>query len=210
MNNKKPIFWLWLFLLSGCATTYNVESEYVSGFDFLHKKKFAIALAANPHPVKKTPVSVELEKEIISQLEAKSFVSASFEDADILVSYFIADKQAQSVEVFQAPNVSYNNENCSYCASVPAPTRSNAQQKDFRLVDYAGSNLVVYIVDAQTRVLIWRGRADAKFSGDTLKQLNEQQRVKLINKSVTGILNHYPPSRKSQRIEKFKGGNEWW
>jgi hypothetical protein len=183
-----------ILMLSACATTFDVSTDYDQGFDFGGKNTFAIVTPDNLDTASDALAIGRIENALKTQLEVRGFVSASQTDADLLISYFATSKREQDVQTYQSYNNYYNYSSCYRCGrmggyGMPMSTT------EVRVVDYTEGVLIVDIIDPKTKSVKWRGQTSARVSTSTANDMDVTERADLVNNAVNAILNSYPPSK---------------
>lgn len=183
-------FWpvLLLAVLSGCSTM-QISSDYDAAANFAALKTYDWM----PEPQKVTGdpkiddpfIERRIRDAVDNQLAAQGYNKLVSGDADFLIGYHVAlDKRLV---------VSTMNE---YYGVVVGPRWHHSTPRwygsETYVYDYDEGSLILDIIEARSRTLLWRGSARARV--DTTA--NAERKTKRINEAVKKILAQFPPKLK--------------
>lgn len=145
-----------LFMLAAPSQAQTVQTDYDRSFNFSALKTFNFA-AQRREP--RDPLagdslnSGRIQSAIESQLTAGGFAKQAAERPDFVVAYYVAAKDKLNVQDYSI-----------------GPGRWFGR-RDIRVDQYTEGTLIVDFIDADTRQLIWRGRASGAVE---MKKLDEK------------------------------------
>ena len=159
-------------LISSCSTIYDVRHDYDKQIDFQKLKMYD--WMPIPEGLDLNTLVIQRVKQAIAlELAAKGLVKAPSKP-DFLIVQHISTK-----EIIEVYNWGYGyGSYVGYWGSGGVATNS-----------YEEGTLVLDFVDAETKLLIWRGSAKAEI--ETVDSPEENR--ELIKKAVREILKKYPP-----------------
>jgi hypothetical protein len=146
------------------------------------------AYAWMPHPMNKVDPMVDndlvlgrVHRAVNEQLEARGLSAAANEaEANLLVTYHIGEEEKLDVNTFHS---SFGYYPCWRCWGP-------GYDSDMWVSQYTQGKLIVDLVDAKTRQLVWRGIASRR-----VPQFDSpQERDKYIRESVAAIFKKFPPN----------------
>jgi hypothetical protein len=172
MNNlSRVIAFASLLVLSGCASSYTVNSDYDKGVNF---RKYTSYRIVNDPTVKGDPIAnSELNQKRISQaldaeMQARGYVRRDT-DADLIIKAQTDVRDRQSTQNY--------NPGWGYWAWYGG----NSQTRT-----YEQSRLIINFIDGQTNQLVWQGWA----TGEDKK--SPKDREDAIRNQVYRIMKQYP------------------
>ena len=170
-----------VLLIALAATTACSGITYNDDFDpeaaFSDYKTFTWITAENPEEVSKgvSPlVQRRVDRAVEDQLEAKGYERAAAR-GDIFVNWYVGTEQKMDVTTYS--------HGWGYYGWYGGSTTSVRQ--------WTEGTLVIDIIDAKTKELVWRGWAKGAMEPDaTPERVTER-----INEIVAGILKRFPPDQ---------------
>ena len=165
--------------LTGCAAHVTVSSHVERGLDLSRYRTFdwgpADALPAGDARLDKNPF---FEDRVLGAIEkglaARGFALATAEAPDLLIHYH--------ANISRRIHVNHADSAYGYCSQADCPPQ---------IVEYEAATLVLDIVDARTKTLIWRGWAQNNVD----EMLNNPGRMaKTVEDAVARMLLRLPPS----------------
>lgn len=127
-------------------------------------------------------VANRVHRAVSEQLEAKGLnEAASQQQADLLVTYHIGEEERLDINSFRS---NYGYYPCWHCFGYPG------FDSDIWVTQYTEGKLVIDLVDAKSKQLVWRGVAKRR-----LPSFNTPaERDAYIRETVTAIFKNFPPS----------------
>jgi hypothetical protein len=172
-------------LAGGCSTTPAVDTDYNENYDFSRAKAFAIVEPERASDSAALASDDILHNRIIgairAALGARGFRVVEPAQADMLVSFLITTENRTEVHEYNA-GVGYYG--CWRCGSLFAGTDIDVDQ-------YTEGTLFVDFIDRDSRQLQWRGAVTQRLS----RSRSFEERKKLVDEIVTGIVAKFPPGR---------------
>jgi hypothetical protein len=193
MKKQLPLLAILLFLTACSSIT--VQQDFDPKADFSSFK----AYAWTPLPANKTNdprvdnalVESRIISAINSQLASKGFQKSNSASADFLVSYAVAVNRRMGAHVidnyYAYPTPYYTRGRYGY------PWMTPMAQPQVRVYEYDEGTLVVDILDARTKGLVFRGAATATLRENPTPDQSTQR----INEAVSKILAKFPPTTSS-------------
>jgi len=160
-------FALVLLVLGGCTTQERIDTEIVPSADFSQRHTFAwqesqasyspeAATAQDAQTVKSA-----IQDAVLAQLAGKGYALASTAAPDFLVSFHLVVTEFQSPDlcvrrqaIFELPGTHSAAETYEVCRMDPVMSRRTLRK----------GTLVVFVVDAESRNLLWQAVADGGVS----------------------------------------------
>lgn len=140
MKNLISTIVLLSFLLSGCSTNYKILSDKEEGIDFSSYRSFKIFNHEHGFPKGANQINHQrIERAITNNLEALGYNET--ENPDVLIAWFV---KVQTKTTYDVYNTYYQ--------------RWSPIQR-VNIYNYKQGSLVIDIIDADTRQVIWHGRA---------------------------------------------------
>jgi hypothetical protein len=165
------VFLLVAFSLPGEAA--RVKSDYDSDADFSEYKTYfwkGRVKGETPDEAPDNPLADKrIRKAVENELQEKGYVPAEAGDADLIVYYHVAVKENTKL----------------YVSDYGRPRRWG-RYGEVDVVQYTEGTLILDIVDAAAKQLVWRG-----WAVDTLG--NPEKMEKKINKAVSKLMKKFPP-----------------
>ncbi|MBT0585243.1 DUF4136 domain-containing protein [Alteromonas oceanisediminis] len=170
-----------LVLLSACASAPRVHTDFDTASNFAQYKTFAFA----PDSAEQATVTTLLSKRVRDALErhlvANGHTKTSDADADFLVAYHTSYEKRIDVDTYYTawgirPYWGYD-----------PLFRGHIPQT--RVREYKVGTLVVDIIDADKKAVVWSSSAENTLS----KHLSPEEREEKINTVVAAMLAEFPP-----------------
>lgn len=144
------------------------------------------AYAWLPHPLSKADpmvdndlVAARVHRAVDEQLAAKGFsVAASEAEVNVLVTYHIGEEEKLDINTFHS---SYGYYPCWHCWGP-------GFDSDIWVSQYTQGKLIVDLVDAKTKQLVWRGIASRRVPSFD----SPQERDQYIRETVAAIFKKFP------------------
>ncbi len=169
-------------LLSAC-TGFPVSTDYDSDWHFKNPSTFAWLQA--PQKATSDPlidndlVARRVHRAVSEQLEAKGVHEATTAPPDLLVTYHVGEEDKLDISSFRT-NFGYYP--CWHCFG-------GGFDSDVWATQYTQGKLVVDLIDAGTKQLVWRGVAERR-----LPVFNSPaDRDSYIRETVAAIFKRFPP-----------------
>lgn len=189
-----------VFLVTACASGPQVAQDYDTAADFDRYKTYAW-LAQTPSkqtPAEPAPkgspqplIDARIRTAIEEVLPTRGFTPASEpSQADFFVTYYFSSQtktDTRSVDAYYGFGVGGRNSSLGFGIGVPINRRSR---------DYQLGTLMIDIIDAQTRKLVWRGTSAERLD----ERLTPKQTTQKINKTVQSILARFPPAKEKPAV----------
>jgi hypothetical protein len=177
------LFTLILILLSGCASSPRVNTDFDTKASFLNLNTFAFA----PESADSEEVTTLLSKRVRDALtdglkqRGKSLVEET--QADFLVAYHTSTEKRIDIDNYYAvwgfrPHWWYG----PYHHAGHLPTT--------RVREYKVGTLVVDVIDTKSKSVIWSSSAQNTLS----KYLSPQEREEKVRNVVSAMLDEFPPT----------------
>jgi hypothetical protein len=179
MNRSLWKRWVWMVavaFLAGCAT---VSTQY----DYDRETDFSLLQSYRWLPVKASEEVSELtvrriERSVDAELAEKGYQSSA-SDPDFLLAAHIGKKDKLEVVDW---GYAYYPAGRYYGTYYLAPRRID-------VYEYQEGTLILDVIDAQSRHLVWRGTATAAIQPN----LSPEQREQRIRQGVRELLSQFPP-----------------
>lgn len=182
--------WLSLMLavtLAAC-TSVPVSTDYNTGYRFAAASSYAWLerkTSATDPRVDNDLVEARVRRAVDDQLRAKGLTLAQSEgQADLLVTYYIGQEDKIDVRTFRSHFGYYP---CWHCYG-PYGGPGWGYDNDIWVTEYTQGTLVIDIVDAQSRKLVWHGVSERRLPAFK----TPQERDAYIRETVTAILAEFP------------------
>lgn len=175
-----------IFALSGCSSM-NVYSDFDPAADFAKLEtwdwaKDAAHLGGDPR-LENALVRGPIETAISDELLRRNFHLAIQSEPDFLIAYHVALNQKLDMQIV---NDSYG---YAYQGTYGATWGPAAQDQAAVPQEYEQGTLVLDILDAGSKQLVWRGTVEAKVYPD----LEPRKREERIRDAVQQLLSQFPP-----------------
>lgn len=176
---------LLVVVLSGCSLM-QISSDYDTSADFAGLKTYSwiteLPTAGDDPSIDMPFIDERVRNAVNSQLDAQGYEKRSSSDADFLVSYHVAIDKKLAVSTMD-----------EYYGTVIGPRWYHDTPRWYGsepyVYDYEEGSLVLDVIDAKTRKLVWRGTARAEID----RTAKAERRTKRINEAVKRILAQFPP-----------------
>lgn len=149
-------------LLAGCASPGRIDTETAPTADFSSRHTFAwqesqASYDPQPKPQDVEQVKAAIHEAVVAQLAQKGYSEASSKTPDFLVSFHLVVTETAAPDlcmrrhlIFEWPAARVNPDTYEICQRDPAMLSRTVRK----------GTLVVFVVDAATRSLLWQGVAD--------------------------------------------------
>lgn len=177
-------------VVAGC-TGVPVSTDYNTGYRFHEASSYAWLERKDNSGVAGSLadndlVEARVRRAVDDQLKARGLAPAgSVEQADLLVTYYIGQEDKLDVRSFRS-NFGYYP--CWHCYG-PYGGAGWGYDNDVWVTEYTEGTLVIDIIDAETRKLVWHGIAERRLPVFT----DPHQRDAYVRETVTAILARFPP-----------------
>ncbi|GAA5190187.1 DUF4136 domain-containing protein [Ferrimonas gelatinilytica] len=174
-------------LIAGCASV-RTNADFDTDTNFSSYRTWAWIEPADLEDGKQYHTDGLMDQRIRSaitqELNAKGLQQVSVTEADLLVNYLTKIEKKINIDTFYS-NFGYHP---YYYGRYPLYTPI---QTDTRVREYQEGTILVDLVDAQSKSLVWRGSGT-----DTVKQRQSpEERTEQVNTIVNGILLQFPPEK---------------
>ncbi|QIZ77161.1 DUF4136 domain-containing protein [Ferrimonas lipolytica] len=178
------------FALGGCANI-STETDYNTEVDFNGYQSWAwvtpTATASSAAYQQNGLQDQRIRAAVANQLGQQGLQQVELEQADLLVNYLTSVEKKVDIDTFYSDfgYHPYYYGNRRFHSSYTTETRVR---------EYKEGTLVVDLIDAKSRQLIWRGSGT-----DTIKKgLTPAERTVAVQEAVLAILGQYPPQPEQQ------------
>ncbi|SDI98390.1 protein of unknown function [Ferrimonas sediminum] len=185
---KKLSAMLAVVVLAGCSSV-STEYDYDEQVNFADYTRWAwVEASANTGAAQYQMDGLNdrrIRKALADQLSGVGLQQVAVSDAQVLVNYLTQVEKKIDVDTFYTNfgYYPYYHGRGSYWGT--------GVQADTRVREYKEGTLIVDIIDAKSKQLLWRGSGT-----DTLKKnLTPEKRTEHVNKVVMAILEGYPPGK---------------
>lgn len=149
-------------VLAGCASAGRIDTETAPAADFSARHTFAWQESQASYDPKPKPQDVEevkaaIHEAVVAQLAQKGYSETSSNAPDFLVSFHLVVTETAAPDlcvrrymIFEWPGANVNPDMFEICQRDPAMLSRTVRK----------GTLVVFVVDAATRSLLWQGVAD--------------------------------------------------
>lgn len=190
MAGRNYLLLLVLSLLLAACTGIPVSTDYDTGYSFGALSSYAWLerkQLGDPR-IDNDLVQARVHSAVDDQLRAKGMARASSsETADLLVSYHIGEQEKIDIHTFHS-NFGYYP--CWHCYHPYRGFYHGGFHDDIWVTEYTEGTLIIDIIDAKSRKLVWHGSAERRVPNFK----TPQERDAYIRETVTAILAKFPPS----------------
>lgn len=149
-------------LLAGCASSGRIDTETAPTADFSSRHTFAwqesqASYDPQPKPQDVEQVKAAIHEAVVTQLSQKGYSEASSKTPDFLVSFHLVVTETAAPDlcirrhmIFEWPSARTSPDTFDVCERDPTMLSRPVRK----------GTLVVFVVDAATRSLLWQGVAD--------------------------------------------------
>jgi Domain of unknown function (DUF4136) len=177
MKHRNSLMPILLSALAACSP-FQVSSDYDPKANFAAYRTYSwlprIEQPDSDPRLQSSLLHSRIRDAVDAQLTSKGLRQDPTANPDLLVAYHVALQG--KLEISTVPSYPYG------------PSVWGATQKTYTR-QYDEGTLIVDLIDASNRQLVWRGSAQAEVKPDT----SPQERQKRINEAVQQILERYPP-----------------
>ncbi|MDM7861792.1 DUF4136 domain-containing protein [Alteromonas sp. ASW11-36] len=169
------------FILSACTLAPRVNTDFDTSANFDHLKTFAFAPEASSDGSVTTLLNKRVKDAITSALQGQGHQLVAESGADFLVAFHTSYEKRIDVDTYYTtwgirPFWWYGP---YHRAHVPTT----------RVREYTVGTLVVDIIDAKAKTVVWSSSAANTLS----KSLSPQEREEKINRVVSAMIAEFPP-----------------
>ncbi len=168
-------------LLAGCSRI-PVSVDYSPDWQFQPSSSFAWMpreTRGSDPLVENDLLDQRVRRAVTEQLRARGLVEASIESADLLVTYHVGLQDKVDINTFRS---SFGYYPCWHCVGWGYGT-------EVWVTEYTQNTLVIDLVSAETRKLVWRGVAERRLPN----LRTPAERDAYMNETVAAILADFPP-----------------
>lgn len=175
-------------VLAGCSSV-PVSSDYNVEYSFDQARRYAWleprSEGADPR-IQNDLVDARVRRAVDDQLRARGLSRADAPDqADLLVTYHMGQEEKLDVRTFRSHFGYYP---CWHCYG-PYWGPSWGYGDDLWVTEYTQGTLVIDLIDARSRKLVWHGTAERRMPGFK----TPADRDAWVRETVTAILERFPP-----------------
>ncbi|MBD1390111.1 DUF4136 domain-containing protein [Neiella sp. HB171785] len=172
-----------MLILTGCASTPKVDSDYAEGFNFAHLKSFHLVPINNSTYTGQPGASLteqRIEQSIKSYLTNRGMTEVPADQAEILVSYHVTTQDKTQIR-------SYNNQ-FSYGRSYYNRAWGYGWGNDIDVRQFTEGQLLIDLVNPATNNVVWRGIGTKRLKRST----TQDERIDTINEYVNAMFMQVP------------------
>ena len=176
MMNSTSKFFILIFIgfIAGCAHVYDVNYDYDKNADFANLKTYDwMPISQESNASRRN--SEYVEEAVDAELQAKG-LGLNSDNPDFLITARLGTKNTKSERIKGPQFSSFNRK---------------AGRKGVEVTDIEVGSLVVDVVDAKSKKIVWRGNAKAVVDDSDSPERTE----KLIKNAVSKILKNFPPPK---------------
>lgn len=184
---KRWLLALLVLALSACSSV-PVSTDYNTGYAFDNAARYAwLERKGISDPrVDNDLVEARVRRAVDDQLRSRGLTkAASVDEADVLVTYFIGQEEKIDIRTFRSRFGYYP---CWHCYG-PYGGPGWGYDNDVWVTEYTQGTLVIDLIDAKTRKLVWHGVAERRVPAFK----TPQERDAYIRETVSAILEQFPP-----------------
>jgi hypothetical protein len=182
MKKMKPEYGLMFVILAGLAcgcSSISVATDYEPSFDFTELETFAW-LPEPPRPAGHALIDSPLfgarvREAVNAELARRGYRKAELADADFLLQYYASTKTVTKIDTVHRYHYGRRWHGTGYT--------------DTTVREYDRGSLVLDIVDAESRELVWRGVGEARL----YENRTPEERSERMREAVESILDEFPP-----------------
>jgi hypothetical protein len=167
-------------LLTACASTPKVDTDYNQDFDFNQIDSFAFVAPDKPQAVSLNAQRVE--RAIEDQLLFMGYKQVDAKQADVLVSYYLIGKEKVDIETYDHGGFyrygGYRRFHCLGCV-----------HSTVRVSEYTEGTLVIELVDRNSEQVVWRTVTKERLKS----QQSPGQRDAFVRERVALMFSNFPP-----------------
>lgn len=187
---------MFLVFSVSCSTPVEYDSDYQTSFDFsvLHTYAWYTDESVMGHRVKNDIINQRIVQAIDDTLVTKGFNMANTA-ADFYVNYGVTKEDKVDIRTYNtyagyAPGFRYHPWGAGIYPTVGYGYNMTLTEPETRVVQYVQGTLVIDIVKADTKQIVWRGTAAGKLGQESL---TAHERDQLIKDVVKNVLSEFPP-----------------
>lgn len=177
-------------ILSACATSFKVATDYDEKFDFNNKQTYALIYPKDIQTTRNDLIKNRIEKALRNELKQKGFSETDKNQASIWISYFTTTEKQQDIRTYQNYNHFYGYARCYRCV-YPAPVMTT----DVHVVNYTEGTLIIDVINPENNQLKWRGTTKSRITTSQADSLTVDERTEKVNAAVGAIMLEYPPKK---------------
>jgi Domain of unknown function (DUF4136) len=184
MRARQMAFGIGLILAAGCAGR-QVSTDYSPNTSFSHFRSFA--LVAPPDTVGQQLLDQRVRNAVLAQLDSKGLRETDRQHADLFVGYGMVDKTHKEVYSYRDGwgwGGGWGWRYWRWGVAWPMTVQH-------RVETYTDGTVVVNLVDARTKQVVWQGEVDDVVS---LPVANPVKATQQIDAAVGKLFAKYPPA----------------
>lgn len=178
-----------LLSFHGCASGPAVNVDYDQQANFQTLKSYAWAPITEEEQREKSRNSLiheRIQTAVTANLTGRGYTKAAVADADFLVTHTIKVEQiTHTVDTRMTVGYGRYGSHGGFSIGAGMPVNTAIEQ-------YKVGVLIIDVIDARLKRLIWRGTSE-RILGEVT---SPQERTDLINSTVNDILGRFPPTSK--------------
>jgi len=180
-----------LYLFSGCAVQQQVPSDYDTSVNFSALKTYSWleskALDSDDPRIANSLTNDRIVAAVDRQLAAQGFIKTTNPEATVDFKVVYHSSISPKTREYFERRWGYD----PFPVWRPYPYHRSFSHTGSRVVEYDEGTLIVDILDAEGKKLLWRGER----SNTVRKNYGPAQATARINKAVEYIMSGFPPSR---------------
>lgn len=187
---KIPLYLILILLFAGCSSTPVVNTDYNPALNYNKLKTYnwherKMPLQINPK-INNTLFEDRVRNAIASELQQKNFTISKKPDFQVTFNVTVQRKMEARTTT---SGMSYHR-----------PVWPGAVVTETQIREYNEGALIIDILSADGKNLIWRGTTQKRITGQT----TPEERIKTINLAVAKILSNFPPPSKDKLQQKLQ------
>jgi len=166
------------FLMTSCATTYPIKSDYEKAVDFSDFKTFQIVKQENGFPLGANLINKQrIERAILKEMSVLNFSEST--EPDLLLSWFVAVQTVRDVDIYR-----------NYY--------QRWRSRDWvEIYEYKEGTLVIDLIDKSNNQVVWHGATKGRVY-ENMPKIEEK-----INQAVKAILERFAEDAKLNKELAF-------
>ena len=189
---------LWLLgtalILQACSGL-PVSQDYDTSYDFSTVNSFAWLPPRVPRESMSSEPFDELTHRrfmaaIADNLSQRGVAQADPDNASVLISYHLSSEDKIKVDSFGSWYSQFGYYPCYHCGFYPGFAYHHFHDNDLWVREYTEDQVIIDMVDPQTKRLIWRGSVERSQPS----MATPQERDAYVSETVNAILAKFPPA----------------
>jgi Domain of unknown function (DUF4136) len=196
MTMSRKILWIVValaaLLMQGCATGAQVRVDFDPKADFQALRSYAWAPMTAEERQEKSRNSLtheRIQSAIDAHLAARGYKKVAEAQADFLVTHSVTVESRTQVQNTQM-SVGYGRYGARGGVGV-----GYGIPVDTTVYQYKVGTLIIDVIDAKQKRLVWRGSGERTLSEDQ----TPEKRTEIINTTVNEVLSRFPPASKQPK-----------